>query len=133
MKIKLFFLLPLFLILYGCSSDNNTNPEKETMKPITYEVLLFEFTPDTGNNSSRLRYDIKYTNPNNVAVKGSSRITMNYDGLILTPIKKVLPYIEIAANSNFTESSNVEEPLNLTIGKTNSIKLVSVEFILLID
>ena len=130
MKIKLFFLLPLFLIFYGCSSDNDANPEKETMKPITYEVLLFEFTPDTGNNSSRLRYDINYTNPNNVAVKGSSKITMNYDGLILTPIKKVPPYIEIAANSNFTESYNVEEPLNPAVGKTNSIKLVSVEFII---
>jgi hypothetical protein len=129
MKIKLFFLLPLFLIFFGCTSDNDANTsKKETLKSVTYEVLLFEFTPDTGNNSSRLRYDIKYTNPNNVAVKGSSTITMNYDGLILTPIKRVPPYIEIAANSNFIESYNVEEPLNPTLGKTSSIKLVSVEF-----
>jgi hypothetical protein len=129
MKIKLFFLLPLFLIFYGCSSDNDTNtPEKQTIKPITHEVLLFEFTPDTGNNSSRLRYNIKYTNTNNVAVKGTSIVTMNYDGIILTPIKKVPPYIEIAANSSFTESYNVESAFTPDIGKTKSIKLVSVEF-----
>jgi hypothetical protein len=56
-------------------------------------------TPDTGNNSSRFHYEIKYTNPNNVAIKGASSITSNYDGLILTPIKE-FPYIEIAANSS---------------------------------
>jgi hypothetical protein len=130
MKIKVLFLLPLFLMLFGCTNDNDSTPEKETLKNVTYEVLLFEYTPDTGNNSSRLHYEIKYTNPNNVAIKGVSHITSNYDGLILTPIKKVPPYIEIAANSSFTEVYNVEEPFNLTLGKINSIKLVSVEFII---
>lgn len=131
MKIKLFFLLPLFLIFFGCVSDKeDVTPKKETLKSVTYEVLLFEFTADTGNNSSRLKYNIKYTNPNNVAVKGTSVVTMNYDGIILTPIKRVPPYIEIAANSSFTEVYDVEEPFNLTLGKTNSIKLVSVEFVI---
>jgi hypothetical protein len=129
MKIKFIFLLPLFLILFGCTNDNDAKTtEKETLKSVTYEVLLFEFTADTGNNSSRLRYNIKYSNPNKVAIKGTSSLTMNYDGLILTPIKRVPPYIEIEANSNFTESYDVETPFNLDIGKTKSIKLVSVEF-----
>ena len=128
MKIKVLFLLPMFLMFFGCSSNNDSVPEKETLKSVTYEVLLFEFTPDTGNNSSRFHYEIKYTNLNNVAIKGVSRITANYDGLILTPIKRAPPYIEIAANSSFTEVYNVEEPFNINIGKINSIKLVSVEF-----
>ena len=100
MKIKLVFLLPLFLIFLGCSSDDK--PEKETLKNITYEVLLFEYTPDTGNNSSRLRYEIKFFNPNNVAVKGNYTITYDADGLILTPIRRVPnddPYEKIGANS----------------------------------
>ncbi|MBS7232037.1 hypothetical protein KHA90_13480 [Flavobacterium psychroterrae] len=128
MKTKVFFLLPVFLMFFGCSSDNDT-PEKETLKAVTYEVLLFEFTADTGNNSSRLHYEIKYNNLNNVAVKGSSKITMNYDGLIISPIKRGLPD-EIAANSSFTESYDAEEPFNLNFGKINTVKLVSVEFII---
>ncbi|VXB81254.1 conserved exported hypothetical protein [Flavobacterium sp. 9R] len=130
MKIKVLTLLPMFLLLFGCTNENDATPEKEPLKSITYEVLLFEFTPDTGNNSSRLHYEIKYTNPNNVAIKGFSKITSNYDGLILTPIKKIPPYIEIGAKSSFTEVYNVEEPFNLAVGKTKSVKLVSVEFII---
>ena len=130
MKIKVLFLLPLYLMLFGCASDNDSTPEKETLKNVTYEVLIFEYTPDTGNNSSRFHYEIKYSNPNNVAIKGFSRITANFDGLILTPIKRLPPYIEIAANSSFTEVYNVEEIFNPSLGKINSIKLVSVEFII---
>lgn len=137
MKTKAFFLLPLFLLFLGCSSDNDT-PEKETLKPVTYEVLLFEFTADTGNNSSRLHYEIKYANPNDVAVKGTSSVTANYNGLILTPIKRVPPYIEIDANSTYTEVYNVESPhdtqsLSPEQIKTYYIKFVSAEFVFAIN
>ena len=133
MKIKVLFLLPMLLLFFGCSSDNDSTPEKETLKSVTYEVLLFEFTADTGNNSSRLKYNIKYTNPNNVAVKGSTAVTLNYDGIILTPIKRVPPYIDIEANSSYTESYDVESPFDINLGKTNSIKFVSAKFVLAID
>ena len=139
MKTKVFFLLPMFLLFLGCSSDNDT-PEKETLKPVTYEVLLFEFTADTGNNSSRLHYEIKYTNPNDVAVKGTSSVTANYNGLILTPIKRVSvsPYTEIGANSTYTEVYNVESPhdiqsLSPEQIKTYYIKFISAEFVFAID
>lgn len=137
MKAKVFFLLPVFLLFLGCASDNDT-PEKETLKPVTYEVLLFEFTADTGNNSSRLHYEIKYTNPNDVAVKGTSSVTANYNGLILTPIKRVPPYIEIGANSTYTEVYNVEsahdtQSLSPEQIKTYYIKFVSAEFVFAID
>lgn len=133
MKIKAFLLLPMFFMLFGCSNDNNSAPEKETLKSITYEVLFFEFTADTGDNSSRLKYNIKYTNLNNVAVKGTTAETLDYDGLILTPVKRVPPYIEISANSSYTESYDVESPFEINLGKINSIKFVSAEFILAID
>jgi hypothetical protein len=51
---------------------------KRNIENVTYEVLIFEYT-HTGNNSSRFHYEIKYTNPNNVAIKGASSITSNYD------------------------------------------------------
>ena len=136
MKAKVFFLLTMFLLFLSCSSDNDA-PEK-TIEPITYEVLLFEFTADTGNNSSRLHYEIKYTNPNDVAVKGTSSVTANYNGLILTPIKRVPPYIEIGANSTYTEVYNVESPhdtqsLSPEQIKTYYIKFVSAKFVFAID
>lgn len=139
MKIKAFLLLPLFFILFGCSnSDDDLSTKEETLKSITYEVLLFEFTADTGNNSSRLRYEIKYTNPNNVAVKGTSSVTANYNGLILTPFKRVPPYIEIAANSTYTEVYNVESPhdtqsLSPEQIKTFTVKFVSAAFVFAIN
>lgn len=129
MKIKAFLLLPLFFILFGCSNNDDSSTEKETLKSITYEVLLFEFTADTGNNSSRLKYNIKYTNPNNVAVKGTSAVTMNYNGLILTPIKRVPPYVEIEANSSYTESYDVESPHDTQSLSPEQIKTFSVKFV----
>jgi hypothetical protein len=130
MKIKVLFLLPMFLLFFGCASDTDATPEKVTLKSVSYEVLFFEFTADTGHNSSRLKYNIKYTNPNSVAVKGSTAVTLNYDGIILTPIKKVPPYIDIEANSSYTESYDVESPFDINLGKTNSIKFVSAKFVL---
>jgi hypothetical protein len=133
MKIKVFLLLPMFLLIFGCSSDNDSTPEKETLKTITYEVLLFEYTPNTGNNTSRFRYEIKFTNPNNVAVKGNYKITYDADGLILTPIRRVPndnPYEKIEAKSFYTTSYDVEAVLNPTLGTIKSIKFVSAEFVL---
>lgn len=133
MKIKTFVLLPLFFILFGCSnSDNDSTTEEETLKSITYEVLLFDYTADTGNNTSRLRYEIKFTNPNNVAVKGNYKITYDADGLILTPFRKVPnddPYEKIGANSFYTASYDVESPIDINKGKVNSITFVTAEFI----
>ena len=130
MKIKALILLPLFFIIFGCANDDS--PEKETLKSITYEVLLFDYTADTGNNTSRLRYEIKFTNPNNVDVKGNYKITYDADGLILTPIRKVPnddPYEKIGANSFYTASYDVESAIDINIGKVNSIKFVTAEFI----
>jgi hypothetical protein len=133
MKIKMLFLLPMFLMFFGCANDNVSTPEKETLKTITYEVLLFEYIPDTGKNTSRLRYEIKFSNPNNVAIKGNYNITYNADGLILTPFIRVPndnPYRKIEANSFYTASYDVETALNPTVGTIKSIKFLSAEFVL---
>jgi hypothetical protein len=135
MNTKFLILLPFFLFFMGCSNEKESGMEEKALKEIKYEVLLFEFTADTGNNSSRLHYEIKYTNPNNVPVKGTSSVTANYNGLILTPIKKVPPYIEIGANSTYTEVYNVETPhdtqsLSPDQIKNYYVKFVSAQFIL---
>ena len=133
MKIKVLFFLPIFLMFFGCASDTDETPEKITLKTITYEVLLFEYIPDTGKNTSRFRYEIKFSNPNNVDVKGNYKITYNADGLILTPIRRVPndnPYEKIEAKSFYTASYDVETALNPTLVTIKSIKFLSAEFVL---
>ena len=130
MKNKLLYFIPLFVILCGCSNDNKAIiEEKETIKEVTSEVLLFDFTHDTGNNSWRLQYEIKYTNPNNFAIRGYSSITMDFSGLILTPIKRVPPYIEIGANSSYIEIYNVETPYDTNAQTPEQIKAFYVKFV----
>ncbi|WP_111710359.1 hypothetical protein [Lutibacter citreus] len=98
-----------------------------TLKDITYEVLFFEFTPDTGNNTSRLKYDIKFINPNDISIRGFHKITTNADGLISSNIAtSSSPCYEINANSSCTISFDEEDSFD--IGMVNSIELVSVEY-----
>jgi len=99
----------------------------KTLKNITYEVVLFEFTPDTGNNTSRLKYEIKLNNSNNVLVNGFYKISLNIDGVVSSKIaSSSSECYEIGANSSCTIRFDEEESLN--IGLINSIELVSVEY-----
>ncbi len=132
MKIKLIYLLPFFFFFYGCVNENDIKElEEKTFKSITNEVVLFEYTPDNDNNSYKLRYDIKFTNPNNFAVNGYSSVTINYDGIIVTPIKRVpVVTFKIEANSNYTESFDIEKKLTPVEVKINSIKIENVKFVI---
>lgn len=109
----------------GTSYGNELN--FTTLKDITYEVILFEFTPDTGNNTSRLKYQIKFNNLNDISINGFHKITLNIDGLISSNIaSSSSPCYEISANSSCTISFDEEESFD--IGMINSIELVSVEY-----
>lgn len=68
-------------------------PEPEDVKPITlgdelqnfsYEIITWQFVPDTGNNTSRLTFEIKLFNDNNFEAKGSPRLTINSDNIQFT-------------------------------------------------
>ena len=100
----------------------------KTLKNITYDVVLFEFTPDTGNNTSRLKYEITLNNPNDVLVNGFYKITLNIDGIVSSKIaSSSSECYEIGANSSCTIRFDEEESLNL--GPINTIDLVSVEYL----
>lgn len=131
--IKFLLLLPVFFLLSGCPSDDDlTEDTPVALKAVTYEVLLFKFTPDTGNNSSRLQYEIKFTNPNAILINGFHRITLKADGLVSTSIaSNNSPCYTIDANSACTLSFDAEDSFN--IGRVNAIELVAVEYILKID
>ena len=131
MKIlKRLLLLPVFFLLSGCPGDDDlTEDTPIALKAVTYEVLLFKFTPDTGNNSFRLQYEIKFTNPNAIPINGFHRITTNADGLVSTNISSNhSPCYAIDANSACTLSFDEED--SFEIGRVNAIELVAVEYIL---
>ena len=109
----------------GTSYGNELN--FTTLKDITYEVILFELTPDTGNNTSRLKYQIKFDNLNDISINGFHKITLNIDGLVSSNMaSSSSPCYEISANSSCTISFDEEESFD--IGMINSIELVSVEY-----
>ncbi|WP_435138278.1 hypothetical protein [Formosa sp. A9] len=126
---KIILLLPAFVLLFGCPENDDTITQEETeLQNVTHEVILFEFTPDTGNNSSRLRYEITFTNPNDIPVNGAHKVTLNIDGLISSNIATdSSPCYLIEGNSDCTISFDEEESLDLAT--INSIELVSVEYI----
>ena len=125
---KSILFLPICFLLFGCPSDDDMiTPEETELENVTYEVILFEFTPDTGNNTSRLRYEIKFSNPNNTAINGFHKITTNADGIISSNIATdSSPCYLIEANSDCTVSFDEEQSFD--IGMVNSIELVSVEY-----
>jgi len=125
---RIALLLSISILLFGCSSDNTDVPEEIELEDVTFEVLLFEFTPDTGNNSFRLQYEIRFTNPNNVSINGFHRVTINADGIVSSNIATdSSPCFTIAANSDCTISFDEEDSFD--IARVNSIELVSVEYI----
>lgn len=116
------------LLFFGCEGNDDTiTPTEAQLLNVTNEVVLFEFTPDTGNNTSRLRYEIKFSNPNDTAINGFHRITTDVDGLVSTALSSNFsPCYLIEANSDCTIFFDAEESFN--IGRVNSIQLLSVEY-----
>ncbi|WP_166960641.1 hypothetical protein [Yeosuana marina] len=129
MKLLNLFISFLFLsvLTYSCSNSDNNQPEEEPLKNVTYNVLFWEFTPDTGNNTFRLHYEIEFHNPNDVTINGFYRITQNADGLETTLLSSnKSPCYTIEANSSCTFSFDEEDSFD--IARINSIKLISVEY-----
>ena len=116
----------IFLLLNSCSSSNSPEQE-ELLEEVTHQVLLWEFTPDTGNNTQRLRWEIEFYNPNNIDITGFYRITQNTDGLVSTLLSTNLSQCyQIGANASCIVTFDEEDSHDIAM--TNSINLVSVEY-----
>lgn len=117
-----------------CDFPEPSDPEliePPELESFTYEVLKFEFTPDTGNNTSRLQFEIKLNNPNEFSVKGVPIITINSDGLVSSGSfsnEASIPCYGIDANSYCTITYDRESSLDL--GLINSIELINVKYLL---
>lgn len=125
---RLFVMLFCAGLTQACSSgDDSTDNELEDLLEVTSEVVYFIFTPDTGNNTSKLEYQIKFTNPNPLGVNGFPKITTNTDGLIISTISTTENQCyTITADSDCYYTFEGEDSHNL--GIPNNISLVSVEY-----
>ena len=118
-------LFVLFLLFIGCSNDDGV--KDEVLELVTHELLFFIYESDTGNNTGRLQYQIKFSNPNNSIINGFSKITINADGIISSRLStNNSQCYEIAANSDCIYS--FDEEGSHDFGIVNSIELVSVEY-----
>ena len=114
-------------MLTACHKNKDQNKNTSQLTPISIDVVYFEFIPDTGNNTSRLRYEIEFNNSNEKRIKGSYTITINTDGIISSIITTDnSPCIEIEANANCR--LKVDQETSLDIGLVPDIKLVSVTY-----
>ncbi|WP_052467027.1 hypothetical protein [Psychroserpens damuponensis] len=105
--------------------------EPPRLENFTYEILFFTYTPDTGNNTSRLEFEIKLNNNNGYAVEGVPILTINSDGLVHTGSysnNASVPCYSINANSSCILTFEAEDSLDL--GASNTVELLNVEYFL---
>jgi len=128
--IKISLLFACFCLIISCTSEDDTNPILEdVLEDVTHELLYFEFIPDTGNNTRLLRYQIKFSNPNNVDINGYYRVTLNTDSLIITTFTNTNGQCgTIASNSDCIATFEGEDSLELA--QVNSITLVGIEYVI---
>lgn len=101
------------------------------LEGLSYEVLNWVFTPDTGNNTWRLQFEIKINNPNNYAVSGIPVLTVNIDGLQTTSSfsnNASIPCYEIAANSSCVLTYDQQESLGVV--EVETFELLNVQYYL---
>ena len=115
-----------------CDYEIPAVKEPKLLTNYNYEVLSFNFTPDTGRNTARLQFDIKFNNLNNFSVKGYPYFTLNIDGTEISSgwTDGAITYCtQLDAQSSCVFSFDKESPI--TVNKINSIKLIAVKYYLL--
>lgn len=126
---RFFYLALPLLFICGCSKNADPIPELN-LENVSSEVVQFEYTPDTGNNTSRVFYEIRFSNPNDVDITGSYTITFEADGVeSFRGSTSISPCTQIAANADCSISA--EDEYSLELGPpAESVKIVSVNYII---
>ncbi|WP_406684035.1 hypothetical protein N1F78_15275 [Seonamhaeicola sp. MEBiC1930] len=122
----LFFSLTLF-----CSCPKDDSPVEETViKPITYELLSFVFTPQTNSNEDALSYEIEFFNSNNFEVKGFPQVTLTIEGGATATSVPNNQCTSISANSSCVLSYSVVDD-NPNLFPVEPIEFVAAEYVLM--
>ena len=98
-----------------------------------YEIIQFEFISDTGNNTSRLQFEIKLINNNNVSVNGFPYLTIKSDGLEFSTSyssEATEPCLRLPANSFCIMTFDKEFPIDPNLGTPSSMELLEVVYYL---
>ncbi len=128
MQLRILLTLLSILSFSGCSNSGDGDIPDNSLEDVTSEILDFEYIPDTGNNSSLLTFEIKFTNPNNVAVKGFYTVTLDANGTkFYVGSNTSSQCYQIEANSdcitNYENEGVVDSEEN-----ADAIKIVSIDY-----
>lgn len=116
-----------------CDTPEPTVPEliePPELENFSYQILSFDYTPDTGNNTSRLRFEIQLNNGNDFNVNGIPVLTTVTDGLEVSGSysnNANEPCFEIDANSSCILTFDQESSLDF--GAPGSIEITNVVYI----
>ncbi|KQC34647.1 hypothetical protein AAU57_12755 [Nonlabens sp. YIK11] len=106
--------------------------EPPYLEGFTYEIIFYEFTPDTGNNTSRLRFEIKLNNNSDRDVTGLPITTIRTGDItgtgpiFLNVATTTCP--SIPANSSCLFTADFEESLNF--GNTSPGEIIDIQYLL---
>lgn len=110
--------------------------ELEVVEPpflaeFSYEILFFEFIPDTGNNTRIIRFEIELKNESGQAVSGIPISTVRNENFTSTGPSFVTVATNactmIPANSSCVFSVDLEESLNT--GMLNELEILEVQYL----
>jgi hypothetical protein len=120
--------IPAYDLEVPCDYVITPVTEQPKLKEFSYEVLQFEFTPDTGRNTARLQYSIKLNNLSTQTVKGFPVLTTDADGVVILGSYRTDSCAQLAANSSCIVSYDKEFALDLNVGFVKAVKLLKVEY-----
>ena len=104
--------------------------EPDPLENFSYEVISFYYTPETGNGTTKLQFEIKLNNGNNFEVSGVPVLTFSLDGDFefsgSYSSDASSPCYEIGANASCNLIYDKEFP-NET-GASSSMELINVEY-----
>ena len=128
MQLRILLILLSILSFSGCSNSGDGDIPDISLEDVTSEILNFEYIPDTGNNSSLLTYEIKFTNPNNVAVKGFYTVTLDANGTkFYVGSSTSAQCYQIEANSECINSYESEGMVD-SEENADAIKIVAIDY-----
>ncbi|NRD24581.1 hypothetical protein HNV10_15105 [Winogradskyella litoriviva] len=118
-----------------CDYPEPTEPElieAPVLENFSYEILSFNYEPDTGNNTTLLQYEIQLNNHNSFDVTGFPIITIydgnfEYSGNLSADADE--PCNEISANSSCILSMNKEYEIEPGILPLDTYQIVNVEYL----
>ena len=109
-----------------CSCSKNKGGDSKEEINITYELLSFNFTPQTDTEGERLMYQIKFINNSNINVSGVPKVYTLIDGFstskIIDQCRNISSHNSCTINVDITDENPSISP--------NSIEFISAEYIL---